>query len=78
MTNASAIALTVPPASSVSWAAGTEIDVQQDGAGQVTVTPGSGVTINSYGGKTKTVGQYAVCTLKYEGADVWTLAGGLA
>jgi hypothetical protein len=45
-TNASAIAITMPPQASVAWAANTMIyGSRAPGAGVITVTPGSGVTI---------------------------------
>lgn len=74
LSNASAITLTVPPNSSAAFPAGTHIDLCQLGAGQVTVSPGSGVTINSRNG-TKLAGQYAVGTLIKTGTDTWLLAG---
>lgn len=78
LSNAAAITLTVPPQSSVTWTADTEIDLAQLGAGQVTVAPGSGVTINSYTAKTKLAGQYAGGTLKRIVSDQWLLIGNLA
>jgi hypothetical protein len=45
--NASPIALTIPPASSVAYGIGTQINIMQLGAGQVTITAGAGVTLNS-------------------------------
>ncbi len=78
LSNASAITLTVPPNSSVAFAIEDEIEITQDGAGQVTVTPGSGVTINSYGGYTALAGQYAGASLKKTGTNTWRLIGNLA
>lgn len=77
LSNASAITVTVPPQSSVTWPAGARIDLVQLGAGQVTVFPGSGVTISSYLSKTKLVGQYAGGTLIRTGSDTWILIGAL-
>jgi hypothetical protein len=45
--NASPIALTIPPNSSVAYGIGTQINIMQLGAGQVTITAGAGVTLNS-------------------------------
>lgn len=50
-----AITATVPPASSVAFIDNTLIEICQTGAGQVTVAPGSGVTLRAPGGlKTRT------------------------
>lgn len=76
--NASAIALTIPPVSSVAWPVGTVIEVWQQGAGVVTLTPGSGVTLLSDGSKTKTAGQYATVGLRMRSADTWILSGDLS
>lgn len=78
LTNASAITATVPPAGSVAYPAETEIILRQGGAGQVTVAPGSGVTINSYSSFTKLAGQYAYGSLKLSStANTWDLFGNL-
>ena len=74
---AAANTLTVPPASSVTWATGTQIHVVQVGAGQTTLTPGSGVTINGTPGL-KTRAQWSTVTLIYRGSDVWLAVGDLA
>lgn len=71
LSNAGAIAVTV---SSATHAAEDRIDFIQKGAGQVTFA-GSGVTINSSGGKLKTVGQYSAVTLWFESSTVAYLIG---
>jgi len=48
------------------------------GAGQVTITAGSGVTIRSAGSKLKTNAQYAVATLVKIDTDTWVAVGNLA
>ncbi len=78
LNNASAITLTVPPNSSVNFPTGAEIDIAQLGAGQVGISPGSGVTINSYNTKTHLAGQYAGGTLKQTATNTWILIGNLA
>lgn len=78
LSNASAITLTVPPAASVAFPAGTEIALMQVGAGTVTVAPGSGVAINSLGSVVDLAGQYAVATLVQTATNTWTLFGGIA
>lgn len=74
LNNASAITLTVPPNASVAYATGTHIDLAQLGGGQVTIAPGSGVTLNSRNGL-KLAGQYAVATLIKTDTNTWLVAG---
>ena len=77
LTNASAIALSVPTNASVAFATGTQIALYQGGAGQVTisaVTPGT-TSIRSQGSKTKTNGQYSMVVLTKIAADEWVIAG---
>jgi hypothetical protein len=76
--NGSAIALTIPPSSSVNYGIGTQINIMQLGAGQVTITPGVGVTIRSAGSKLKTKEQYAVATCVKIASDTWVAVGNLA
>ena len=78
MTNASASTLTVPPNSSVAFAIGDQINIMQLGAGQVTITAGSGVTIRSSGSKLKLTGQYSVATVVQIAADTWMAVGNLS
>ena len=76
--NASAIALTIPPNSSVAYGVGTQINIAQLGAGQVTITAGAGVTLNSSGTKLKLKDQYAVATCVKTGTDTWFVVGNLS
>lgn len=69
--------LTVPPNSSVAFPVGTQIICSQAGSGQTTIVPGSGVTINSNGGRMKTAGQYAAFTLIKVATDTWLISGDL-
>lgn len=69
MSNASASTLTVPPNSSVAFPTGTQIEFAQLGAGAVTVTPGSGVTIS--GTPDLIASQYQGGTLTKTGTDTW-------
>lgn len=75
MTNASASTLTIPPNSSVAYATGTVIYVQQLGAGQVTLTPGSGVTFRSADDAYKLVKQYSGASLIKIATDTWSVMG---
>ena len=77
-TDAAAQAVTVPPQSSVAWAADTEIHIERAGAGALTIAAGAGVTINRDARFTAAVGgQFGVVTLKRTAADTWTLFGNL-
>jgi len=78
LSNASAITLTVPPNSSVAFETGDQVNLMQLGAGQVTVSPGAGVTIRSAGSKLKTSAQYAVATLLKIDTDTWVAVGSLS
>jgi hypothetical protein len=75
--NGSAIALTIPPSSSVNYGIGTQINVMQLGAGVVTITAGVGVTLRSQGSKLKTNGQYSVATCVKIATDTWVVVGNL-
>ena len=76
--NASAIALTIPPNSSVAYGIGTQINIAQLGAGQVTITAGAGVTLNSSGTKLKLKDQYAVATCVKTDTNTWFVVGSLS
>ena len=76
--NAAAIALTIPPNSSIAYGIGTQINIMQLGAGQVTITAGAGVTLRSAGNKLKTNAQYAVATCCKIATDTWVVVGNLS
>ena len=77
--NASAMTITVPPQSSVAWAANTRVDVFQEGAGQITITAGAGVTLrSSASGGLKTTDQYSAVSLVRHASDEWYVIGGVA
>lgn len=77
LTNGSAITLTVPPNSSVAFPTGTKIALFQGGAGQVTIAPGSGVTLKSYDSALKLAGQEAGAVLIKVDTDTWRVEGNL-
>lgn len=77
LNNASAITLTIPANASVAFPVGTEIDLVQLGAGQVTVAITTD-TLDSYTSKVKLAGQYAGGTLKKITSTSWVLIGNLA
>jgi len=76
--NGSAQTLTVPPNSSVAYAIGTQVIVQNIGSANATLAEGSGVTINSKDDNKEIDGQYAAATLIKTATDTWSLIGALA
>jgi hypothetical protein len=76
-TNSSDVTATVPPNSSVPFPVGTVIIGAQRGTGQVTFSPGSGVTLNAYGTPSpiRTVGRYARVALTKVATDEWDISG---
>ena len=73
-TSTTAVTITVPLQSSVTWAADTEIYFEQNNTGQITLVGASGVTINS-SETLKSFARYSVIALKRVASDVWTLTG---
>jgi hypothetical protein len=76
--NGSAQTLTVPPNSSVAYAIGTQVIVQNIGSANATLAEGSGVTINSKDDNKEIDGQFAAATLIKTATDAWSLIGALA
>ena len=76
LTNAAAIAFTVPPSV---FAIGDQINIMQgnSGSGVVTITAGVGVTLQSNGTKLKTNGQYAVATIVCIASNTFVVLGNL-
>lgn len=77
LSNASAITFTIPTNASVAFGIGTQINIMQLGAGQVTIA-GAGVTLRSAGSKLKTSAQYAVATCCKIDTDTWVIVGNLS
>jgi hypothetical protein len=78
LNNASAITLTLPPSV---FSIGQAVDVYQRGAGQVTFTQGSGVTIRSTGATStapKLRAQYSAATVYCIGASEFLVVGDLS
>ena len=73
-----AVTLTIPTNASVAFPVGTCIVVTGVGAGTVSFTPASGVTLNSKESKRTIDGQYAAVTLYKSDTNVWELWGALA
>lgn len=75
LSNASGITLTVPPSV---FSTGNQINIQQIGAGQVTLAQGAGVTITSTGATAsapKLRAQYAAATILCTGSNTFTVLG---
>lgn len=77
LSNASSITLTVPLNSSVAYPTGSQINLLQTGAGQVTVAGAGGVTVNATPGL-KLRAQWSAATLIKRGTDTWVLIGDLS
>jgi hypothetical protein len=75
LNNAAAITVTVPANSSVAFPIGTHIDCIQTGAGKVTFSPASGVTLNSKGGNKSISAQWVGVSLIKIDTDVWVVLG---
>lgn len=75
VTSATAASITVPTNAVVAAPIGTRIKVRQYGAGQVTIAPAAGVTIDSRGALLKTAGQFAEVLLTKRAVDEWVLTG---
>lgn len=74
--SAGAVTVTIPT-DSVAFTEGDRIDILQSGAGQVTLAPDTGVTLNSDTGKRKLLSQWAACTVIKRGANSWVAIGNL-
>lgn len=77
MNVAGANTLTFPPNADVAIPIGACGEGVQWGTGQTTITPGSGVTIRSSGGKYKTGAQYAAFSWRKVGTNEFHIAGEL-
>jgi hypothetical protein len=81
LSNASPITVTVPTNASVAYATGAIINVQQIGAGQVTIQGAGGVTVTSTGATStapKLRAQYSAASIIKTGTDSWTVIGDLS
>jgi hypothetical protein len=78
LSNAAAITLTVPPSV---FTSGQQVNIQQIGAGQVSVAAGSGVTITSTGSTVaapKLRAQYSAATIICTGTNTFTVLGDIS
>lgn len=76
-TSGSAMTLTIPADATFNFAIGTEIDIYQQGAGQVTIAGDVGVTVNSAFGNLKISTQYTGASIKKTAINVWECVGNL-
>lgn len=76
--NASANTVTIPTNATVALPIGTEITLIQTGAGQTTITPAGGVTVNASTATLACAGQWSAVTLLKRAADTWIAWGDLA
>lgn len=74
-TNTGAKAYTVPPQSTVAWTADAQITIRNAAAGNLTLTPGSGVSLNAPYLGTLVVPPGGTVVLKRGAADVWDVLG---
>lgn len=81
LANASAIAVTIPTNATTAFPVGTVLNFAQTGAGQVTVSGASGVTLTSIGATAatpKTRVQYSAGSAIQTSANNWLVIGDLA
>jgi len=77
MTNASAKTLTVPPNATLAFPQGTTIAFINANTGNLTITPGAGVTINKPSTQTFVLAAFSSAILTKVGTDIWDLAGNM-
>jgi hypothetical protein len=75
MNVAGANTVTIPLAPGIPWVIGTQIVIQQLGAGQTSIVAAGGVTIRSAGGRLKLTEQYSMAALVYISLNTWALGG---
>ncbi len=78
MNVASSNTLTFPPNTDVAIPINSVGEWAQYGAGQVTLTPGSGVTVRSSGNKYKSTAQYSQGSWRKVGTDEFIVGGDLS
>lgn len=71
--------ITVPPNATTAFAIGDTIAIYNNGASNIPITQGSGVTLRLVGTSTtgsRTLGARGLCTLLKVGTDEWVASGG--
>lgn len=77
-TSGSDVTITIPAQASVAWPDNTYIELEQGGAGALTIAAGVGVTLNVNANLSAVLnGRYAVAGLKRTALNAWTLFGNL-
>lgn len=71
LSNASAVAVTIPTNASVPFDTNTQIDIVNLGAGTVTVSGDTGVTVNGVSAGSFTLAQHAGATILKVASDTW-------
>lgn len=74
-TNASNSTVTMPPQADVAWLDDTEVHIRRSAAGNLTLTPGAGVTLNAPSGGTLVMTNNMSVTLKRAGSNIWDVIG---
>jgi hypothetical protein len=70
--------ITIPNNATVSFNIGTAVSIVQQGTANLTITPGSGVTLYLAGNSTagsRTLGNYGMATLMKVATDTWFING---
>lgn len=75
MQNAGACTLTIPPNSAVPFPIGATITIAQYGAGQIAISPGSGVTVRARGAFVHLNAQYSVGYVTQRALNEWYFYG---
>jgi hypothetical protein len=77
LNNASAITLTVPTNATTAFPIGSQVNILQTGAGQVTVAGAATVTVNGTPGL-KLRAQWSAATIVKRDTNTWVLIGDLS
>lgn len=77
-TSSTAVTVTIPANAAVAFPIGALIGILQYGAGQVRLTPTTGVTLRSSGARLKTATQYSAIWLHKRAVDEWVVTGDTA
>lgn len=69
------VVITIPTNAQVAFPVGAEIEVVQEGTGEVSFVAAGSVTMNSFEDAYRLSGQYAAATLKKRSANDWRIVG---
>jgi hypothetical protein len=75
--DATGVTLTIPEDATDDLPVGFRVEIEQVGAGAVTITPEAGATLVSLDGDDETAGAGAIAVLLKVGADLWVASGDL-